>query len=176
MTLRSLVITLAIIGLALISGAGASAQSEEAPAPIPVEFNGRVAFGDCKTESTAVVDGITEARGVDCHVPVLEISDPRLDGEVTIRVNNDAHPGGLTLYMWGYRIENEGGAWQQLPNLAFDYPDGGASTKTVILDGEGGYEGLTAVAEVALEGSIWDLHGFIIEGEVPPIPDPVAAR
>jgi len=92
------------------------------------------------------------------------------------RVNNDAYPGGLTLYMWGYRIENEDGAWQQRPNLAFDYPDGGTSTKTVAFDGEGGYAGLTALAEVSLEAPVWDLHCFVIEGDVPPIPEPIAAQ
>ena len=36
------------------------------------------------------------------------------------------------------------------------------------LVGEGGYEGITAVAEALVANDMWTLDGFIIEGEVPP--------
>ena len=36
--------------------------------------------------------------------------------------------------------------------------------------GEGAYEGLTAIATVDIEGEIWSWHGWIIDGDLPPLP------
>ena len=38
------------------------------------------------------------------------------------------------------------------------------------MDGQGAYEGLVLVAEVALAGDTWDWRGYIIDGDLPPAP------
>ena len=45
-----------------------------------------------------------------------------------------------------------------------------AASGDQILIGEGAYEGLTAIATVDLEDPVWSWHGWIIEGDLPPIP------
>jgi hypothetical protein len=40
----------------------------------------------------------------------------------------------------------------------------------------GEYNGLVAVTEFALNGDAWDLRGVIIDGEMPPAPEPANAQ
>jgi hypothetical protein len=82
-------------------------------------------------------------------------------------VNSDEYPDGPRLIRWAWRIENDGGAWQQEPALRVRYPDGTFSTDTIILVGEGRYEGLTAVADVPLSVDAWSLDGYVIDGPLP---------
>ena len=42
--------------------------------------------------------------------------------------------------------------------------------------GEGGYEGLVAVFDNLEQGQTWTLHGYIIDGELPPDPEPFVAE
>ena len=102
------------------------------------------------------------------------MSDPRLDGQVTIVVNHDFYRRALDgstpgTHLWrGYfDIETEDGAWRSEPGLLFDFADGG-STATYVFVGEGAYEGLHAV--LAWDGSRGELSGFIFPGELPPEP------
>ena len=50
-------------------------------------------------------------------------------------------------------------------------------TIPVVFVGEGAYEGLIAVVDIATDRSVgrWDLHGCIIDGELPPPPEPVVS-
>lgn len=158
-----------LLALAMVAGPApaVTAQSPSPSTPSTVPFAGRIAFGDCTGGSTVIVDGLIQTRGEVCDVPVLEMSDPRLDGEVTVHDDNDVYPDGLALFRWAFRIENDGGIWQQQPVLTVKFPDGTYSTATITLIGEGGYDGLTAVAEVAVSDDIWSLDGQVFEGEVP---------
>ena len=56
------------------------------------------------------------------------------------------------------------------------YSDGDNSTYTDVLIGEGAYEGLTALMESDFDElnpvCAWDVHGYIIEGQLPPMPEP----
>jgi hypothetical protein len=76
--------------------------------------------------------------------------------------------------VWNYafRIENEEGAWQQMPTINLDVGEGDLNTETGVLIGEGGYEGLIAVFDNLGENSTWTLHGYIIDGELTPAPEP----
>jgi len=47
---------------------------------------------------------------------------------------------------------------------------------TGILDGEGNYEGLTAIAEVQEGGSGLTLRGVVIVGDIPPAPESMSTE
>jgi hypothetical protein len=164
---RSPIALLAVLALVAGPSATVTAQSPSPATPPAATFNGRIAFGECAGATTELVDGVTKTRGEVCDPQVLEMSDPRLDGDVTVTSDFDVYPDGLTLYTWAFRFENDGGAWQQEPVLTMGYPDGSYSAGTITLVGEGGYEGLTAVAAAPVVNDIWVLDGFIFEGEVP---------
>ena len=164
---RSPLVLMATLALVAGPAAAVTAQSPSSSIPPTVPFTGRIHFGECTGGSTVVVDGVTQTRGDLCQTPVLEMSDPRLDGDVTVRSDFDVYPDGLTVLRWAFRIENEGGAWQQQPVLTMNFPDGTYSTVTISLIGEGGYEGLTAVAEVPVSNDTWSLDGLIFPGDLP---------
>ena len=50
------------------------------------------------------------------------------------------------------------------------------NTTTGVLVGEGGYDGLVAVFDNLEQGQTWTLHGYILEGELPPDPEPFVAE
>lgn len=78
------------------------------------------------------------------------------------------------------RIENEGGAWQQLPTTSITFPGDDVATTVGTFVGEGGYDGLIAVFEHrTVEGTDedgWELRGYIIKGQLPTPPDPVVTE
>jgi hypothetical protein len=53
-----------------------------------------------------------------------------------------------------------------VPQVTF----GGYATQVLV--GDGAYAGLTAIADVTLEGDTWSWDGWIIPGDVPPAPEP----
>jgi hypothetical protein len=119
--------------------------------------------------------GLEEASWVD-------VSDSRLDGTITIATS--ATSGGLGPTMDSdvirnaYRIVNSEGAWIGQPSAWFWLEDDTISNRVHILDGEGVYEGLTALMELSGDLS-WngpiDVAGIIFEGVLPePPPFPVA--
>ena len=81
----------------------------------PVEFTGSFQLSDCGGRSMDVVGGESYARGAVCPISILEASDPRLIGGGEVRVDRDPHAGGYALSMVAHRIENDGGAWQEIP-------------------------------------------------------------
>ena len=51
-----------------------------------------------------------------------------------------------------------------------------ANTTTGVMVGEGGYDGLIAVFDNHVANQTWTLHGYIIEGGLPPDPEPMASE
>ena len=114
---------------------------------------------------------------------VIETSDPRVDGTMTITLTIETYPGGeLTVHAEAYRIENEGGAWQEVPIFHVSFPwhveedDGIGVVTSHTFVGEEGYEGWTIVAEQTWTGNGFELHGFIFEGELPVVAEPWSAE
>jgi hypothetical protein len=96
----------------------------------------------------------------------VEFSDPRLQGRVVMTANPDQlEEDGV--YVYSFRIENDDGAWQgqPVPGVQFDGAEYGVAVHR--LDGEGAYEGLSAVAEVTLTGNAFQLRGLILAGPFP---------
>ena len=127
----------------------------------------------------ALPNGVITNRGWLGTYAVVEMSDPRLEGTVSIMWNRDQILTGEVQNVWvgGLRIENPDGAWQMRPVVNFTLPDGTRTTVwTGIFDGEGDYEGLTAIAEVVEGPSRYTLRGIVIDGEVPPPPESMSAE
>ena len=94
---------------------------------------------------------------------------PAGPGTYYVWPHHDAHIGGPEIWTSAFSITNDEGAWRGVPVISI------SDTETNVLVGEGAYEGLTAIAEVTLDGTIWEWHGWILEGDVPPLPQEPAA-
>jgi hypothetical protein len=175
---KTTIIFILAVGLLAGSAVGVAAQDEEASAQGPVEFTAKWAFGpELRTETYEAGDGVTMYRGGAWRPGVITAaSDPRLEGTLSVAANNDEYTDGPTIFSYAFRIENEGGAWQQLPTINLDTGEGDDNTTTGVMFGEGGYDGLVAVFDNHVEGPGWTLHGYIIEGGLPPDPEPLTSQ
>lgn len=187
------VLALASAGLIVVLVAGllaalsATLPNDEQATPIlaggsapiqAVEFSGRLAFGRCENpSSTTWQDRVTRTLEADngrfCQPRIVEpFTDPRLRGEVFDWRNSDQHFKGPLIVNAGFSIHNEDGSWRQVPGVTIDFSDGSTSKGTFVLEGSGAYAGLLAIAEVGLERDEWIWRGWIIDGELPPVPAP----
>ena len=171
--LLALITTIAI-GLLVGSAVGVAAQDDAAAAP--VEFTAKLAFGpSVRSETTTIGDGVTMSSGGAWRAGVIsEASDPRLRGTTYMAANANDYTaaGGPTVWNYAFRIVNDGGAWQQRPTLDLDFSDGSQDLTLGVMVGEGDYEGLIAVFQNITSDGTWDLHGYIIDGELTPAPEP----
>lgn len=153
------------------------------------EFTARWLFSGAfqpYADTGLAVNGVSETRGERYAVEVISSSDPRLDGDVTSHQNNDAYLGTqlgdpvFTVRTMDYRIETAEGAWRGLPEATISL-DRGIADHTIVLIGEGAYDGLTAVALLDVDPDAetfgdpslgWgaDVRGYIFQGDVPPPP------
>ena len=111
-TIRSLATGLATLAFLAIVVVPAVAQSAAPPADptLPVNFTGRIDFGpEVRAGTVKTVDGHTETRGSANAPTVVTMSDPRLDGQVTISFDTDEYPapggGSYSLGSGTWRIE-----------------------------------------------------------------------
>ncbi len=164
------------------SAVGPSAAQSSSPQADAVEgvravtFSGRWQSAgalDSDDETTSYGDPVS-TRGSLSHHRVLEMSDPRLDGEVTVSYNQDWYEDlGVVVYNSSFRIDNDQGAWVERPGLVMRFPDDAPSAKTTVLVGEGAYDGLIAIAEIDWQSwntGIFDIRGVIVAGTAPPAP------
>ena len=159
---------------------GASTEDDHVE---PVAFTGTWNWSsNVVPEETVITEGVsaTLTGGVWNHV-ASEITDPRFDGDVTVFPSSTDHYGvsgengaatAVAVWSSAWRVENEDGAWQGEPTYSLDFHDTSSAPYTAVFHGEDAYEGLTAVVELELNGSRWDLRGLIFDGGLPPDPDP----
>jgi hypothetical protein len=142
----------------------------------PVEFTGTGSDGQCEVPATTDIEGpVAHTRGASCG-PTYSFSDPRLEGTVTWSANDDEYTDGSGLFIQSVAmsIENDQGAWRMLPIVSAKWPDPDRETieddaiEHFFLVGEGAYDGLIAVVDGFRTN---ELHGFIINGELPPPPE-----
>jgi len=178
--------------LALLGGLSVAVVAQDEAVQPAVEFSGRFVctVDDQQGAMEAIFLGRfdegslirREVRGSVMRTTVDEMSDPRLKGDWSTYVNTDEYiwvgtdsepsPGLGTVVV---RMENEEGAWQgsgsepYLPGVPV--PEWGM----LVLVGEDAYEGLTAVManHFVDEPCGWELRGYIVEGEMPPMPEPL---
>jgi hypothetical protein len=147
----------------------------------PVEFSAKWSFGPpVRPETSTIVANGTQERGGAWQPSALtEASDPRWQGTLSVAQNSDDYgaAGGPSVGMFAFRIENEEGSWQQTPTVTLVVPGVDEVDRGVFV-GEGGYEGLIAVVDIVTDhaAQAWDLHGYIIDGELPPPPEPVISE
>ena len=153
----------------------ATVEATEAAAPVVVsgtlECLGELPEGEGGEDAATPQDEV-----VNLHR--WEATDPRLSGEVTYTGRwqlyeeppEDAGIGGATDAAI-YEIVNEGGHWlceasrtpaQRTPTDAH----------TLVFDGEGEYEGLTAYLHVDWSQVPYTFTGLILRGEAPPFAEP----
>jgi hypothetical protein len=139
----------------------------------PVEFTAVLTPGPWVSYPTCeVIGGMSQCQGEAWTPDITEVSDSRLDGEMTLSANQNKWPGQPMLVMETYRITNEDGAWQgSFPSVyeSFSTPSGAQS---VVLVGEGAYEGLYAWMDVTDWSAI---KGVVFSYPLPEAPAPPSA-
>jgi hypothetical protein len=181
--LKSTVATIIAIGVLVGSSVAVAAQETEPAAP--VEFTARATWSGQPGVPVEELheDGGGTLRGEAWSFTFVETSDPRVDGTLTISVNADTYPGGeVEVWTKALRIQNAGGAWQEVPRFELIVPwrgpdDGANVTSHSVFVGEDGYAGWTLITEggTGTENG-FDFRGYIIEGELPPPPEPIVAE
>lgn len=172
------VIVFALGGVMLIAQpfgqqAGVAPGAESADFVEPVEFTAVLTKGPWVSQPTCEFIGgdMMQCQGEAWTPDITEVSDPRLDGEVTLSVNTNKWPGQPNLANLTYRITNEDGSWQgSFPSIY----EGKAAPVTagVVLVGEGDYEGLYAW----MDASDWSaVSGVVFSYPPPEAPAPPSA-
>lgn len=167
-------------------GSVPGANAEVAP---PVEFTAMLASGPCEGGTREWVGDAQQFRGETCKV-WWEPSEPMLEGAGTLSLNSNGYRdvSGFRVTTLVHGIVNEQGAWRERPRVTDNDEDwsGVLDSFTLVMDGEGDYEGLAVVAEAEWtdldlvgedfewpDGSYatsetWHVRGFIIDGGLPP--------
>ena len=151
---------------------GTAPGAESADYVEPVRFTAVFTPGPEVSRPTCeVIGGMTQCIGIAWSPYISEVSDPRLDGVMTVSQNQNQYPLQPWLLMETYRIANDDGAWQgSFPSMSDGSVFGSAS---VVLVGEGAYEGLYAWTDV----SDWSaISGVIFPAPPPEAPAPPAAE
>jgi hypothetical protein len=176
--LRALI---AISVLALLAGTSTvSAQEAEstAAAAAPVVVSGTL---ECLGEAPAASPAVgTSAAPADAQVTLHEwvASDARLSGEVTY--SGTWHVYGEPSEDRGtdaardqavYTIVNEGGAWLCEASRMPD-PRVPSEQHTLVFDGQGEYEGMTAYLHIDWSQAPYAFTGLILPGDEPPYAEP----
>ena len=170
------VVTLLLLGTL---GHGVMAQDQQGTA---THVSGRSPGGSVVSEGSQD-DGIFGVRGA-VYEHAIEWSDPRLPTLMRVSENVDWHPiregnGAAITVVSTVRLEGSEGAW-----TGFEYglieelgPDG-TVTRLMVLDGEGAYDGLSVVLTRSYEDADYGkpiFDGYIFDGEMTPMPDPLEA-
>lgn len=156
------------------SDVSAPGPAVEAPRAEPVEFEGRWTYGPALSGGDydfSRGDGWYDGTDLGWSPGVVDAGDPRLDGEIALRASS-LRKDGLEIWHGAFRIENDGGAWQQRPTIqSVKLRDAREPMAwTAVFDGEGGYAGLTAIIGITRVGGGWDVEGVIIDAPLPPPP------
>jgi hypothetical protein len=140
----------------------------------PVEFTAVIALGpQIQSPTCEVIGGMTRCLGQAWKPTIIEVSDPRLDGEMTDTGNMHQWPLKPMLAMETYRITNEDGAWQGSFPSVYESGTTTAGAQSVVLVGEGAYEGLYAWMDVTDWSAV---KGVIFSYPPPEAPAPPSAE
>ncbi len=154
-----------------------TAPGAAAPIQEPSAFEGRIQYARTLrgTSDTNIRDGLTEGLDGAWVYRIVEMSDPRFSGDVTVAGNVHTFEGSdAEIWSSDLRFENEDGAWQKEPSLVMQLDPVTGSTSTILLVGEGAYDGLVAVTEMVYDltdpnGVVFDLRGFVMDvDDLPP--------
>jgi hypothetical protein len=140
----------------------------------PVKFTAVIALGpEVQKPTCERIGGMTQCLGQAWTPTIREVSDPRLEGEMTDTANMNQWPGQPMLATETYRITNEDGAWQGSFPSVYNAFNSTAGAQSVVLVGEGAYDGLYAWMDV----TDWlAINGVIFSYPPPEAPAPPSAE
>lgn len=161
--------------LALLGGLGAAAIAQDDGSGRATYFTGtRTSAVETETGDWREEDGVARLRGARA-IETVDWSDPRLPSEMQISQNVDMLAGEAAVFGTTL-LEGPEGYWtgQFIAYCDVESVCSGMNALT----GHGAYEGLFAVMRAFddIEGpefGDWVFEGLILEGEMPPMPDPV---
>lgn len=163
------------IGGALLIDRPLGQPAEIAPAAevgdyaVPVEFTAVMASLTQQASPTCeTVRGMTECLGLVTSGRMSAASDPRLDGLILASMNQNQWPLQPFMDTVSLRISNDVGAWQG--SFVGVREASGLSPATLVLVGEGAYEGLYAWMDVSDMPSVSGVIFGAPPPEVPAIP------
>lgn len=174
--MRSLRLSLIGTVILVLGGSAAIAQepesSEEPVAPdAPIVVSGTL---ECAADAAEPVDGASVL-----HVHHWGASDPRLAGDASYSGSwqlygepqeDSGDPAAADPVL--YSIVNEGGSWLCEASREAEQPAGPGDMHTLVFNGEGDYEGLTAYLHVDWSQAPYAFTGLILPGEEPPYAEP----
>jgi hypothetical protein len=183
--LRSTLIAAVTTSLLVGSGVAVAAQDEEPEArsvPYATGTSGEIAEVVQPTQERAA-DGHRQMRGLRFIDIPIEFNDPRLSGLLTIWSNGagqDFPDGFANLEPRTYRIVNDDGAWsgsgERILAVSSGRPRPLINHESMVLFGEGAYEGLVAYVFIELANEEPELEAVILDIEMAPLPEPIAAE
>ena len=174
------ILTAAIaVGVMVGSSMGVTAQDEEPGTASAAYATGTIGWPPAEIVEPKVeqVPGGNDERGLMLIDLPVEFSDPRLSGMLTISGNGttrEFEDGRAWIESRTHRIVNDDGAWAgsgYLVRATSDELGIGIDQESMLLVGEGGYEGLIAYVflDAPPEGeSKWE--ALILKAEQPPLP------
>ncbi len=119
---------------------------------------------------------VVESRDASYRLPIVSMTDPRLTGTLTNRIDTDLYgvgPESLQIGALTWTLENNDGSWiSRFVSFGTDPTDW--TTATQLWHGGGDYEGLVAVTQLEYRppsaGSEcgWDLTGYIVPSSLLP--------
>jgi hypothetical protein len=179
--MRTLRLSLAgMLILALLGGlGGVAAAASDADAPGITWFTGTITDEQWHFDGAEdwIEDDVSYTRGVVFEWTV-EWTDPRLPATMWQQLNMEEHlpatPTSAVPYAVGVLLPGETGSWRGT-GRGIGYDEGFIQ---VVLEGDGAYEGQYIILDrkdaTLADGSVTrTFDGFIVEGELTPMPDPV---
>ena len=186
---RSVFVVCAVVCLLAGPAVSVVAQVDVDP-QAPTEVTGTIQCGPSVRTGTSeptivpLADGemtVTRKRG-DAWQNTATMSDSRLSGTYYISESLDEYrasgtAGAITAASGTRRIVNDEGAWQGSATYVY-LPDGSVTGFSMVLTGEGAYEGMTVIWEELspVTPCTSEVRGVIFEGEAPPTAEPFTSQ
>lgn len=172
------------VGLLAASASGAVAQSAVpdplAPAVVSGTLDTSRLIEEPGTRTAAAGNTVTQLRRGGFTGVTVAASDARLSGDLSLVYNEDEHQDPVASEFFAvqnglYRITNPDGTWRgQMTGFSAGYDarseDPRVNMDSVLLHGEGAYEGLTAYLLVDWKQEPASFEGAILPGEWPAEP------
>jgi hypothetical protein len=184
MRIKSTLIAATSLALLVGSMLSVAAQEQESDGQSVAYATGTAGDPQAVVEPTQqrTSDGQIQIRGLQLDDIPVQFSDPRLSGLLTISSNGagrDFADGHARLEPRSYRIATDGGAWsgsgERILVLSVQRPRPLINHESMVLLGEGRYEGLVAYVFIELANEEPELEAVILDIEMAPLPDPITA-
>jgi len=184
MKIKSTLIAATSVGLLAGSMLSVAAQDKESDVESVAYATGTAGDPRAVVEPTQqrTSDGQLQIRGLQLDDIPVQFTDSRLSGLLTISSNGagrDFADGHARFEPRTYRIDNDAGAWtgtgERILALSVQRPRPLINHESMVLFGEGRYEGLVAYVFIELANEEPELEAVILDIEMAPLPDAITA-